>query len=89
MKKELSFDEQLKYLEENYDGVASLALYKATGGVRCKTMSYENCYIKCTEELRKIFKEHPELLNKEITFNEIVETDKIDLDYEGDEDEYY
>jgi len=58
----MEFEEKLKYLEENYDGISSMAYYNAQGGVKCKTMSWF-CYLSCIEELIKIFREHPEKLN--------------------------
>ena len=60
--KEMTFEEKLKYLKENYDGIASMAYYNAQGGVKCKTMSWA-CYLSCVEELMKKIKEFPELLN--------------------------
>ncbi|MHA1481819.1 MAG: hypothetical protein ACTSQA_00090 [Candidatus Heimdallarchaeaceae archaeon] len=57
----MEFKEKLKYLEENYDGIASMAYYNAQGGVKCKTMSW-NCYLSCIDQLIKKLKEFPELL---------------------------
>ena len=58
----MKFEERLKYLEENYDGLASMVLQDVMGGVQCKTMSYQNCYLKCIDRLLEILKERPELL---------------------------
>lgn len=62
----MEFKEELKYLEEKWDGLASMVLNRAGGGVRCKTMSY-HCYLKCIDELSKIIKEHPEVLETSVT----------------------
>lgn len=61
---QMNFEEQLEYLEENYDGIASLVLQRVTGGVQCKTMSYENCYLKCIDELIFILNKRPELIKQ-------------------------
>lgn len=60
---ELTFEEKMKYVEENYDGIGSLAFYHAQGGMKCKFMSW-GAYLTCIEELIKMFKERPELLNE-------------------------
>lgn len=62
---EMTFEEKMKYMEEKYDGIGSMAFYNAQGGVKCKTMSWGS-YLTCIDELIKIFKEKPELLEKEI-----------------------
>ena len=60
---EMTFEEKMKYMKENYDGIASIAFYQAQGGVKCKLMSWHS-YLTCIDELVKIFIEHPELLTK-------------------------
>ncbi len=63
---EMSFEERLKHMKENYDGIGSIAFYQAQGGVKCKTMSWD-CYLSCIDELIKIFKERPEIFNDGFT----------------------
>ena len=73
--KEMTFDEKMRYMEEKYNGIASMSYYKAQGGVKCKTMSWF-CYLSCIKELLKIIKEHPGELDKAFLqdFNDVVYT---------------
>ena len=60
---EMTFDEKMRYMEDKYNGIASMAYCNAQGRVKCKTMSWF-CYLSCIEELLKIIKEHPGELDK-------------------------
>ena len=52
-----------EYILENYDGLYSLAFAEATGGMKCKSMSwdiYKKCVDKFVERIKHTLKEAKE-----------------------------
>lgn len=65
-KNELDEKKQLEYCYKEYDGLASYALFKTVGCFRCKTMSYENCYLKCIKWLENYYRKKQEKFIKDL-----------------------